>query len=155
MQCSESCRYILLGVAYLWLFVLSFGFILIFRLFSKLAKGSKQGSLKETLDNILDTEAKNLKGIKELEREIKRLQEEGELHVQKIGLIRFNPFRETGGDHSFSIALLDARDTGVVLTGLHTRERTRVYVKTVKNGKSEYELSNEEKKALTKAQKKR
>ncbi len=154
MQCSESCQRILLGAAYLWLFVLSFGFVLMFRLFNRLTKGSKQGSLKEILDNILDTEAKNLKGIKELEREIKKLQLEGELHVQKVGLVRFNPFRETGGDHSFSIALLDGKDTGVVLTGLHTRERTRVYVKTIENGKGKYELSHEEKKALTKAQKK-
>jgi hypothetical protein len=63
-------------------------------------------------------------------------------------MIRFNPFSELGGDHSFCLALLDDRDTGVVLTGLHTRERTRFYMKDITNGKSSLELSNEEKKAL-------
>jgi len=55
------------------------------------------------------------------------------------------------GDHSFSLALLDGKDTGVVITGLHTRERTRVYMKAIKAGKGEHELSEDEKKALAKA----
>ena len=58
-----------------------------------------------------------------------------------------------GGDHSFSVALLNGKGTGIIITGLHTRERTRVYVKDIKQGKSEVELSQEEKKALRLAQK--
>jgi len=72
-------------------------------------------------------------------------------HFQKLGLIRFNPFNETGGNNSFSLVLLDGKNNGWVMTGLHTRERTRLYVKPIKNLKSEYELSDEEKKALEKA----
>ena len=64
-------------------------------------------------------------------------------------MVRFNPFSEMGGDHSFSVALLDGHDTGIIITGLHTRERTRVYIKPVNKGKSEYDLSKEELKALT------
>ena len=149
----EPFQYIVLGIVALWLFVLSVALLLIYKFFNRLTKDSKKESLKKILDKILETGAGNTKSLKRLEKELDRLQDEGELHVQKVGLIRFNPFKETGGDHSFSIALLDGQDTGIVLTGLHTRERTRVYVKAVKKGKSEHKLSYEEKKALTKAQK--
>lgn len=73
------------------------------------------------------------------------------MNVQKIGLVRFNPFNETGGDHSFSLALLDGNGNGFVMTGLHTRERTRLYIKPIRNLKSEYELSQEEQKAIKEA----
>ena len=79
------------------------------------------------------------------------MENDGRTHVQKIGLIRFNPFKELGGDHSFCLAILNGEDSGVVVTGLHTRDRTRVYMKSIKKGKSEYELSSEEKKALESA----
>lgn len=149
----ETWQYIVLGVIGFWLFGLTIGLIIILRFFNRLVKKSNKGDLKRVLEKILATGTGNTKTIKILEKEIDRLQDEGRFHVQKVGLIRFNPFQETGGDHSFSIALLDGKDTGVVLTGLHTRERTRVYAKAIKKGKSEHELSNEEKKAFTKAKK--
>jgi hypothetical protein len=149
----ETWQYIVLGIIGFWLFGLTIGFILILRFFNRLVRRTKKGDLKRVLEKVLAVEVENMRAIKMLEKEIDRLQDEGQFHVQKVGLIRFNPFQETGGDHSFSIALLDGKDTGVILTGLHTRERTRVYAKAIKNGKSEHELSNEEKKAFTKAKK--
>ena len=149
----ETWQYIILGVVGFWLLGLSVGLILILKFFNQLVKKTKKGDLKRVLEKVLAVEMGNTKAIKMLGKEIDKLQDEGKFHVQKVGLIRFNPFRETGGDHSFSIALLDGKDTGVVLTGLHTRERTRVYAKAIKKGKSEHELSNEEKKAFTKAKK--
>jgi hypothetical protein len=56
-----------------------------------------------------------------------------------------------GGDHSFSLALLDAHLTGFIITGLHTRERTRVYIKKIEEGKCKQDLSKEEREALKKA----
>ena len=149
----ETWQYIVLGVIGFWLFVLTIGLILILRFFNRLVRRTKKGDLKRVLEKVLAVEVGNTKAIKMLGKEIDKLQDEGQFHVQKVGLIRFNPFQETGGDHSFSIALLDGKDTGVVLTGLHTRERTRVYAKAIKRGKSEHELSSEEKKAFTKAKK--
>jgi len=70
-----------------------------------------------------------------------------------MGLIRFNPFNELVGDHSFSLAILDGADNGYNSYGLHTRDRSRIYAKPVVNGKCELELSAERKKALLKAQK--
>ena len=105
------------------------------------------------LEGILAEEKGNKDRLEELTKQLRQLEDLSEYHIQRVGLVRFNPFKDLGGDHSFSIALLDAKDTGLVITGLHTRERTRVYVKAVKKGKAEHEFSEEEKKALNKAKK--
>ncbi len=147
-----SFQEIILGIMVGWLVVLTTGLILILKFFNRLSAGAKGEDLKKVLDRVLVTQIKNSKDLTRIDKEIRKLEEQGTLHVQKVGLIRFNPFRETGGKHSFSLALLNAKNTGVVLTGLHTRERTRLYIKAIKKGKSEHELSFEEKRALTKAQ---
>ncbi len=86
-----------------------------------------------------------------LSEEIERLKKESKFSVQKIGIIRFNPFKETGSDQSFSLAILDGNDDGTVITSLYTREENRVYGKPVRAGQSEYLLSDEEKQAIEKA----
>jgi len=81
---------------------------------------------------------------------IKKLQNTS---VQKVGIVRFNPFRGVGGDQSFSLALLDKSNSGVVITSLYAREGNRVYGKPIKEGNSEYTLSEEEKKAIEESKK--
>jgi hypothetical protein len=71
--------------------------------------------------------------------------------VQHVGLVRFNPFSDTGGDQSFALALLDGDANGIVLSSLHSRLATRVYVKQVFGGRIEVGLSNEEAEALRQA----
>jgi hypothetical protein len=71
--------------------------------------------------------------------------------VQHVGLVRFNPFQETGGDQSFSLALLDGRGDGVVISSLHSRAGTRFYAKPIKSGTGQLSLSEEEVKAVQKA----
>lgn len=68
--------------------------------------------------------------------------------VQKIGVHRFNPFAENGGNFSFTLALLDAHDNGVIITSMHGREQNRIYSKNIINGNSEIQLTEEEKQAL-------
>ena len=69
--------------------------------------------------------------------------------IHKIGIVRFNPFKDLGGDQSFAIALLDAANSGFVISSLHTREGTRIYAKPVAQGKAQhYELTEEEKRAI-------
>lgn len=75
------------------------------------------------------------------------------LASQKISIVRFNPFGDTGGDQSFTLAVLDSHDSGYVLTSIHGREGTRVYVKPVDYGESKYTLSAEEQQALSQAAK--
>ena len=137
----------------MWLAVLSAAFLWFFAFIKRLTKGSKETTLIKILEKILTIQDQNLREINLVRKEVEKLEDEGKFHVQKVGVVRFNPFKEIGGDHSFSLALLDAKDSGVVITCLHTRERTRVYMKTIKNGKGEHELSDEEKKALKEAQK--
>lgn len=143
--------YIFLSVFGLWLIIISLILFKEFALFRKLTKGVEVDDLKKVLESILSKELKNEKGINELVKRAGQLEEDGRLHIQKVGLVRFNPFKELGGDHSFSLAILDGEDSGVVITSLHTRDRTRVYMKEIVKSKADIELSDEEKKALAKA----
>lgn len=89
------------------------------------------------------------KDIDYLKLQYDKIQREGLLHIQKIGLVRFNPFKDTGGDQSFILSLVDGNDTGIIMSGLFARTGTRWYAKRVVKGKSlEHELSDEEKRAL-------
>ena len=71
--------------------------------------------------------------------------------LEKVGIIRFNPYRDTGGDYSFSVALLDRHGTGLLLTGLYHRENCRVYAKEVRGWHCDQELMDEERQALERA----
>lgn len=95
---------------------------------------------------------KNLESeISRLSREIEDIKEKNKFHLQKIGIIRFSPFKEVGGDQSFSMALLDANNNGLVVSSLFSRTDNRVYGKPIANGQSKYLLSEEEKQAIEKA----
>ncbi len=118
-------------------------------MFKFLKKEKKEPkNLKEVLVSL-----KGLEGnIEKIFQEIKKIKEENKFSVQKVGVVRFNPFSEVGGDQSFSIALLDSNNDGLVITSLYSREGNRVYGKPIKNGLSGYTLSKEEKEAINKAQ---
>jgi hypothetical protein len=147
--------YIALSVFGVWLIVISFFLFKEFALFNKLTKGVEVTDLKKILEKVISREDENSSKINELSKSLRLLEEEGKFHVQKVSLVRFNPFKELGGDHSFSLAILDGEDTGIIITSLHTRDRTRVYMKDVVNGKSSSELSADEKRALISAQKRK
>ena len=70
---------------------------------------------------------------------------------QRVGLVRYNPFEETGGNQSFALALLDAEGNGWVLSSLHARQGTRVYAKSIRAGRSDAALSEEESAAIRQA----
>lgn len=72
--------------------------------------------------------------------------------LHKFEVLRFNPFKDIGGDQSFAIALLNAKNSGIVLSSLHTREGTRIYAKPIEKGVCEkYTLTEEEKNAIASA----
>jgi hypothetical protein len=91
--------------------------------------------------------------LEKVTTDLENLKKGNKFSVQKIGLIRFNPFKEVGSDQSFSVALLNGKDNGIVFTSLYNREGNRVYGKPIKNGKSSYTLSKEEQAAIEKAKK--
>lgn len=69
--------------------------------------------------------------------------------VQKVGIVRYNPFDEVGGDLCFALALLDEKNNGVVLNSIYSREGCYTYAKPIIDGKSEkYKLASEEEEAL-------
>lgn len=104
------------------------------------------------LDSILSEVELAKKDIANLSKTCDTIIQQGRLHIQKIGLIRFNPFKETGGDQSFILALLDEDDNGVVLSGLYSRSGMRWYAKKIKKGAGhEHTLSEEEKEAIRQA----
>ena len=144
--------FIIFGV---WLLILSFFLFRFVTFFNKIARGVETPDLKKILERILAGGKANTDELKILERRIDVIEEDGKFHIQKVGIVRFNPFKELGGDHSFSLAILDSNDSGIIITSLHTRDRTRVYMKDIKKGKSTFELSAEEKKAFTNAQRSR
>ena len=84
-----------------------------------------------------------------LKKELRQEIEQSKYHLQKIGLTRFNPFERVSGDQSFVVALLDQENNGLTINFIYTRDGLRVYTKKVKAGKGEeYDLSDEEKKAI-------
>jgi len=147
----ETVFFILAAIG-VWLIVLSIVVFKAYSFYRKLTLEVDKGDLIKLLDKLSKQEKENFQSINEIKKEIENIEKDALSHIQRIGFVRFNPFEELGGDHSFSVALLNGKGTGIIITGLHTRERTRVYVKDVKLGKSEVELSHEERKALRLAQ---
>lgn len=92
--------------------------------------------------------------LDDLEEEIAKIRDQGLQHIQKVALLRFNPYDDTGGDQSFVIALLDNKGSGMVVTSLHARSGTRVFGKEISLGKSsKYKLSKEEELVVKEAMK--
>lgn len=136
----------------IWLLLITFFLWRSILHYNKLTKGISEKSLKTVLENLLKDVRFQENEIKNLKDYTVKIDKEGKLHVQKLGLIRFNPFKDTGGDQSFILSLLDSNDTGVVISGLYSRSGTRWYAKKVENGRGiDHELSDEEKKSIKEA----
>jgi hypothetical protein len=75
----------------------------------------------------------------------------GKLSIQRVGVVRYNPFADTGSNQSFVLAMLDAAGDGFVMSSLHSRQQTRVFLKQVSNGKADAGLSEEESEAIRQA----
>lgn len=114
------------------------------RLLADVSSGNLEQILVSRLEAITELQA-------EAERARQRIQilERQQLHnLDRVGLVRFNPFEDTGADLSFALALLNAVGDGVVMTGLWGREEVRMYAKPIKARSSRYALSQEEKQAI-------
>lgn len=143
---------VLFFVLVLWNIALTFLLFKYFLYYLRIVKNSKKESIIKILDDVLAFENESKKALDVLYAKCAKLESNGLLYIQKVGLLRFNPFKDTGGDQSFILALVDAQDTGVIISSLHTRTGTRWYAKHVVKGKgAEYALSKEEEEALKSA----
>lgn len=152
MLLNQQSSLIVLGLIFVWLGILTVFLFRIFRHYQKLTKGVTKKDLRSVLEELLKDSEREGKRIDRLIRETEKLKKDELYDIQRVGLVRFNPFAETGGDQSFCLAILDGQGSGLVITSLHSRDTTRVYAKPVKKGKaSGYELSTEEKRAIKNA----
>jgi len=137
-----------LALFFIWLSLLSFLLYRSLAHYNRLTKGSK-GNLTKILSDILDETIRTKDAIDKINSEIERIEKESLYHIQKVGLYRFNPFEDTGGNQSFILSILNGEDTGIVLTSLHSRGITRWYGKRVEGGQGiDHELSPDEKRAI-------
>jgi hypothetical protein len=123
---------------------------------SKIQKTSKiffEGKQAASLEDFIINQSKKINELGAqaayIEQAVKDLREIQKDSIQKMGVVRYNPFADNGGNLSFSMAILDARDNGVVITSMHGREQNRIYAKPIIKGKSEFSLTAEEEKAIT------
>ena len=134
------------------LIILSISLIRLKNHYNKLIEVSGKENLKEILDTVLDRLVENSNSTIGLNKKLDLLEQSQRYHIQKLGLVRFNPFEDIGGSQSFVLSLLDNNNSGVILTSIHNRNSTRWYVRKVISGQGEgYELSEEEKKSIATA----
>jgi len=117
----------------------------------ELFEGSNARDLEEIIYRQIKDSRKISEGIKELADKNKTTYDLALRSIHRVGVVRFNPFNEMGGNQSFAIALLNDSGDGVTISSLFGREGTRIYAKGIKNKESEYKLSDEEKEAINKA----
>lgn len=134
----------LIAVLAIWIFALEW------RL-NRLFRGSKVGSLEnliaeigKTVDQIITKSKHDDLLFEDIYKRLKKT-------IQKVHTVRFNPFADQGGNHSFASTFMDEEGNGVILSGLYARDKVAVYAKPLTKFSSEHELSREEKQSIAKA----
>ena len=152
---TDSCL-ILLATMIIILFV---GFIILLvnnvkmnnkykNFMKKLGNGK---NIEEDLENIMYKVDRVEKQNAEIMNFCKGLDEDLSKCIQKVGIVRYSAFKDTGSDLSFAVALLDENNDGVVFNGIYSREMSNIYAKPVEKGNSKYTLSTEELQAIDRA----
>lgn len=147
--------------------VVLLGLLLILMMIWNMSLGSRLKKLRKRYDAMMNGQGvENLEQvIGDLQRrmsereqeatagtaEMARLSEAVSLAKGKVGVVRYNAFQGQGNDLSFSVAVVNDRQDGVVISGIHNREETYVYAKPLEKGSSTYSLSEEERKAISQA----
>lgn len=143
--------WLLLLAVFMWLGILTFLIWQQRQFFKSLFPKSGERDIRKKFEEILGQLDNFRSDLGNLKSDLKGFEEDSASHIQKVALLRFNPYGDTGGDQSFAIALLNRKKSGFVLTSLHARSGTRIFAKPVLEGKGKYELSKEEIEVLKKA----
>lgn len=139
--------------------ILLIGFIVAILKISNMNKKYKNFMLKigngknieEDLENYMYRVERVEKENAKIKSFIQTIDKDIEKCIQKVGIVRYNAFKDTGSDLSFALALLNEHNDGVVLNGIYSREMSNIYAKPVKDGKSSYTVSEEEQEAIKRA----
>lgn len=108
-------------------------------------------NLEEILEKHIDKINKTISKNDEIEKYVKEIDSDIKNCVQKVGLYRYNAYKDTGSDLSFTLALLNENNDGVVLNGIYSREMSNIYAKPIQAGESTYKITNEENEAIKRA----
>ena len=120
-----------------------------------LLRGRRARGTSVVTERVDGTDPLDMRRVYEVVGQVHRIEERtavleriGRRAVQRVGLVRYNPFEDTGSNQSFALALLDGEEDGLVISSLHSRTSTRIYAKPISAGRSEAPLSDEEAEAL-------
>ncbi len=143
-----SPLYITIIVLALIAIILAVHAILLERRLRSLFRGQQVRSLEHVIQDMQSRlNQQNAHAVKNT-NDISQLSDKLRTRIRNVATLRFKPFEDAGSNQSFAIAILDDEQSGVVLSSLYTRERMSVFAKPIKNGKSEYELTSEEKSVI-------
>ncbi|GAC1328366.1 MAG: hypothetical protein NVSMB17_03700 [Candidatus Dormibacteria bacterium] len=121
------------------------------RHYRRLGRGAGEAKLDILLERMMERSELESREIQALRDKLLALGAEVQSHVQRVGIVRYNAFDDTGGDQSFAVAMLDAQGNGAIFNGLYHRKDCRVYAKPVRDWRSTYSMSDEEQEAIRKA----
>ena len=122
--------------------------------YKKFMGGKDVKSLEKQLQKIVEDNKYIIKISDENKKDIRTINKEKELCFNKVGIVKYDAFKQMGGMLSFSIALLNEKDNGLILNSVHSFEGCYTYVKEIKAGLCDIDLGNEEKEALSQAMRK-
>lgn len=142
----------LAGFLGLWLLILSFLIWQQNNFLKSLFPKSGERDIRKKFEELFKQVWRLKEDTNSLKDDLSKIENLGLNHIQRVELIRFNPYNDTGGDQSFSLAILNDKGTGIVITSLHARSGTRVFAKPISLGKADKNrLSEEEEQVVKKA----
>lgn len=145
---NQNIIFIAIGI--LVAFLLSWMVWLEVRL-KKIFRGRHTKDLESLLTEIAKDISEIRKRLLQEDADIRGLEKEMQQSMRHAGIVRFNAFQEAGGNQSFTFAALDDNKNGVVISSIHNRETNRVYAKPIVAAESAYQLTPEEKEAISRA----
>jgi len=141
----------LLVAVFIWLVFLTIQFFILKKGLKDLFGDHNSQTIEKALNDYVKKVKKYFDDVEELKNFSQKLYLMSSMGLQKVGVVRFNPFGDVGGDQSFSVALLNFENSGIVITSLYSREGNKVYSKPILGGISKHHLAEEEKEAIEKA----
>jgi hypothetical protein len=135
----------------IWLVVMQVRVARMLHQYQRLLRGTSGGNLEQVLNDHIEEIRDVADQARHLEEMVREVEKATRRSMQWLGVVRFNPFSDTGGDLSFAIALVDGYGNGVVISSLHGRDNTRVYAKPLRKWESTHTLTDEEKEAIARA----
>jgi len=151
LSMNQNILFVVIAIFFAWFVALEVRHFILQKRIAEIFKGKKAKDLESLMKTIAEELEISGKKVAELAERISGLEDFSPRAVQRIATVRFNPYKDTGGDQSFSVALLDGKSNGVVISSFYTREGSRTFAKPIEKGTSKYELLKEEKEAIKKA----